>query len=335
MAFDIDSSAFKDLMTVKITQVEMVRDRKYRVSAEELDITQLDVNNPDDRRRFYDTYITHEASEVEESGSGSENESESSGTERIRKLATQSKSSSDFENAFKSFRLGLSRVYEIDESQFDGYPNAKEKLTRLAVYFPVRDKGSKYINKDQLEIIFRSFESSIEKIDITERIGQDCSTEQLASRKTTKSTRSEKSKPKESSIEATSPITWIVIISQVALNADAKKYVSKFTSLHIQLFLDINLSYNPTKHQDYMKHVRMTKKEQEDFLSSTRLKISQLQGLKYVDNISKLADTDKKTDPIVNYLGLLPGQIVWVYRRNFIAEAMIENYTTVRSVVYH
>ncbi len=309
METNVESTDFENLMRVKITQLEMIRDRNYDIG-DEINILELDTTMLADRITFLNFY---------------------------KKNAKDSKKRDP--KTIAEFRHLLEKIYSREED--DG------SIIYLSVFYPVREKGSRYINKNQIDVIFEPFMEKLEDEVISQFQVKKCSerknwnepvieSKPEAAGKGFINPDESSSKKKKGAKEGRITPKWILIISEVPLNSSAQKSISTFVSINIQLFLDLQLLYNPTKHREYLRHEAMTKREQEEFLTKVDRKIlSQLPRLKYADNASRITDKEKKTDPIVSYFGFLPGQIIWIYRKNYLNENIIEEYRTPRVVYYH
>lgn len=131
-------------------------------------------------------------------------------------------------------------------------------------------------------------------------------------------------------------VQWAILISEQDISSEAAKNLQKISAIHFQHFFDEELMYNPTKHYLVPKHEVLSPEETSDFLKRNNLKLSQLPIIKFIDPIGKPLEKDKekKIDPIVKYYGFLPGQIVRIYRENFITETLVDSYITYRLVFY-
>ncbi len=303
MEINIESTDFENLMRVKITQLEMIRDRNYDIG-DEVNILELDTTMLADRIAFLNFY--------------------------------RKDSKKKDPKTIAEFRHLLEKLYSREEE--DG------TMIYLSVFYPVREKGSRYINKNQIDVIFEPFMEKLEEEVISQFQIKKCSERknwddpviEVKPEAAGKVGSEESSKKKKGAKQGRITPKWILIISEVPLNSSAQKSISTFVSINIQLFLDLQLLYNPTKHREYLRHEAMTKKEQEEFLTRVdRKMLSQLPRLEYADNANRITDKEKKTDPIVSYFGFLPGQIIWIYRKNYLNENIIEEYRTPRVVYYH
>lgn len=118
----------------------------------------------------------------------------------------------------------------------------------------------------------------------------------------------------------------IVMISEVVFGHKASEDLQKMTQWFMQIILDESLMYNIIKHQLVPRHEILSEQEGKEFLERNHLKPHQLPLLKFVDRISLLAQKDRTraTDPVVEFYGLRPGQIVRIYRENRIRRALVK-----------
>ena len=118
----------------------------------------------------------------------------------------------------------------------------------------------------------------------------------------------------------------IVMISEVVFGHKTSLELQGMTEWFKQIILDESLMYNIIKHQLVPRHELLSEQEGKDFLERNRLKPHQLPLLKFVDRISLLAQKDRTraTDPVVEFYGLRPGQIVRVYRENRIRRTLVK-----------
>lgn len=94
-----------------------------------------------------------------------------------------------------------------------------------------------------------------------------------------------------------------VIITSKQLSPPAVKHIYGLVAYNIQIFLEEEMSYDPTEHFLVPKHTPLTPDEQKSFLSKNGLSIDQLPIIR----------TD---DTIIKYLGLRAGRIVKIEREN-------------------
>jgi DNA-directed RNA polymerase subunit H (RpoH/RPB5) len=131
-------------------------------------------------------------------------------------------------------------------------------------------------------------------------------------------------------------VKWAILISEQDISSEAARNLQDIKIIYFQHFFDDELMYNPTKHYMVPRHEALTEDEAREFLRENHLKPSQLPILKYVDPLARPTekDRDKVTDPIVKYYGFLPGQIIRIYRENFITETLVDSYVIYRHVYY-
>lgn len=110
-----------------------------------------------------------------------------------------------------------------------------------------------------------------------------------------------------------------IIITAKSLSPDAVKNIRGLVAYNIQVFMEDELSFDPTEHVLVPEHIPLTREEQQAFLSRNDLSIDQLPSIKV-------------TDPIIRYYGMRPGDIVQINRTNMY-ETMITYTTVFRAVI--
>nr|QBK91460.1 MAG: DNA-directed RNA polymerase subunit 5 [Pithovirus LCPAC302] len=94
-----------------------------------------------------------------------------------------------------------------------------------------------------------------------------------------------------------------VIITPKDLSPSAKKHIDGLVAYNIQLFLEEEMSYDPTEHFLVPKHIPLTVEEQRDFLTKNNISFDQLPII-------------LTSDIIARYYGLRGGQVVRIEREN-------------------
>ena len=106
-----------------------------------------------------------------------------------------------------------------------------------------------------------------------------------------------------------------VIITAKQLSPPASKHINGLVAYNIQIFLEEEMSYDPTEHFLVPKHTALTTEEQREFLQKNNISIDQLPII-------------MASDIIIRNMGLRGGRIVKIERDNMF-ETMIP-----RSVAY-
>jgi|DewCreStandDraft_4_1066084.scaffolds.fasta_scaffold02813_3 DNA-directed RNA polymerase I, II, and III subunit RPABC1 len=129
-------------------------------------------------------------------------------------------------------------------------------------------------------------------------------------------------------------VTWAILISEQDLSTTAGKRLEEYPTIHFQHFFEDELRFNPTKHYLVPRHELLSPQEAQAFLRENKLVPTKLPHLKYVPPFSRTGERKAFIDPIVKYYGFLPGQIVRIYRENFITETPVDKIVTYRYVWY-
>lgn len=98
-------------------------------------------------------------------------------------------------------------------------------------------------------------------------------------------------------------IKELILIVEIPLSPPATKDLN-LSGFKYQIFFDINLSYNPTRHVDNARHELLSQKEAEQKLKELKADVSKLLII-------------KSTDPIVQYYNWSVGGIVRVFREDY------------------
>ena len=103
-----------------------------------------------------------------------------------------------------------------------------------------------------------------------------------------------------------------VIITGKSLSPSAVKHVAGLISYNIQIFLEEEMSYDPTEHFLVPIHTPLTLKEQRDFLEENDISIDQLPIM-------------LTSDIMARYYGLRGGRIVKIVRTNMYQTMIIKS----------
>lgn len=110
-----------------------------------------------------------------------------------------------------------------------------------------------------------------------------------------------------------------ILVTSKQLSADAKKHKKKLLAYSIQVFLDNEISIDPTEHYLVPKH-KIVSEEEKKILEVTNKDF----------NIADLI-LISPSDPIIKFIGAKKGQIVKIDRVNFL-NVMTQKYTAYRLV---
>lgn len=111
----------------------------------------------------------------------------------------------------------------------------------------------------------------------------------------------------------------VIIHNSEVNNIAFLQNIENVQRFHIQIFYDIELVYNVTKHVYVPRHILLTKDEQAEFMTKNKIKPSQLPVL-------------KKDDPVVRYYDFRSRQLIKIERQNFVFETAVPNTTFYRLV---
>jgi DNA-directed RNA polymerase I, II, and III subunit RPABC1 len=103
-----------------------------------------------------------------------------------------------------------------------------------------------------------------------------------------------------------------VIITQKSLSPSATKHIAGLVSLNIQIFLEEEMSYDPTEHFLVPEHIPLTMEEQTQLLQEKDLDIDQLPVI-------------LTTDIMARYYGLRGGRVVKIVRTNMYQTMVIKS----------
>ena len=110
----------------------------------------------------------------------------------------------------------------------------------------------------------------------------------------------------------------LILITPVSLSAAANKKILELVSYNIYIFLETEMTYDPTEHYFTPEHKSLSVEEQRDFLIRNNLSIEQLPII-------------LTSDMMVRYYGFLPGQIIEIKRTNFY-DTIVQNSLSYRAV---
>lgn len=102
-----------------------------------------------------------------------------------------------------------------------------------------------------------------------------------------------------------------IIITAKPLSTPAVKSINGLVGYNIQIFLEEEMSYDPTEHIFVPKHIPLTEPEQREFLTKNNISIDMMPVI-------------STNDIIARYYGLRQGQVVRIERQNMY-ETMILN----------
>lgn len=104
----------------------------------------------------------------------------------------------------------------------------------------------------------------------------------------------------------------------------------------IQHFYDVDLTYNPVRHQLVPKHEVLTEEEAREFLYKNRLTLQQLPIITYTDIATRVKKARRPGavtgDPVVNYYRWRQDQIIRIRRENFLTETLVDSLISYRRV---
>lgn len=114
-----------------------------------------------------------------------------------------------------------------------------------------------------------------------------------------------------------------ILIVPVNLGKKAADYLTQFlisSKIKHQIFLEEELSYNPTKHIDVPKHILMNKQEADTLLQNLKINLSMMPIIKL-------------NDPIIKYYGWSKGNIVKIYRHDTVISTLSEKSINYRIII--
>ncbi len=109
-----------------------------------------------------------------------------------------------------------------------------------------------------------------------------------------------------------------IIITPLELSSPAKKKIKELLTYNINVFLESEMSYDPTEHYLTPKHRLLTVNEQRDFLAKNNINLEQIPIM-------------LSSDMIARYYGYLPGQVIEIIRMN-LYDTMIQDSLSYRCV---
>lgn len=110
----------------------------------------------------------------------------------------------------------------------------------------------------------------------------------------------------------------LILITPVGLSSAAAKEIEKMVSYNIYVFLEDEMTYDPTEHYFTPAHRALSTEEQRKFLQDNDLSLDQLPIILTTDMISR-------------YYGFRPGQVIEIRRVN-LYDSMVQNSLSYRSV---
>lgn len=110
----------------------------------------------------------------------------------------------------------------------------------------------------------------------------------------------------------------LILITAVSLSSAAAKEIEKMVSYNIYVFLENDMTYDPTEHYFTPAHRALTVEEQRKFLQDNDLSLDQLPIISTADMISR-------------YYGFRPGQVIEIRRTN-LYDAIVQNSLSYRAV---
>jgi DNA-directed RNA polymerase subunit H (RpoH/RPB5) len=116
-----------------------------------------------------------------------------------------------------------------------------------------------------------------------------------------------------------------IIIGEAPPSTQALEELRKVPLLHVQIFNDNELMYNPTKHYLVPKHRALSEEEAKVFLEENKLYITRMPSL--------LVNTGKMVDPIAKWYDFRPGQIIEITRENSAFETDVTIEIAYRAVI--
>jgi len=113
-----------------------------------------------------------------------------------------------------------------------------------------------------------------------------------------------------------------IVITAKPLSQPAIKHVTGLVSYNIQIFMEEEMSYDPTEHFLVPKHIPLTDEEQREFLNGNKIEIDALPII-------------ATNDIIARYYGLRPGRVVRIERENMYETSIIKSlsYKVIKDVV--
>lgn len=109
-----------------------------------------------------------------------------------------------------------------------------------------------------------------------------------------------------------------ILITPAPLSSSSKKKIEELLSYNIYVFMENEMSYDPTEHYLTPAHRALSVEEQRDFLSKNNISIDQIPIILTSDMISR-------------YYGFKPGQIIEIRRVN-LYETLIQESLSYRAV---
>jgi DNA-directed RNA polymerase subunit H (RpoH/RPB5) len=109
-----------------------------------------------------------------------------------------------------------------------------------------------------------------------------------------------------------------IIITPKPISSAARKRIIELPSYNISVFLDNEMTFDPTEHYLTPKHEALSVEEQRDFLERNNISIDQLPII-------------LTSDKIVRYYGFRQGQILKISRTNFY-DSMVQETFSYRAV---
>ena len=110
----------------------------------------------------------------------------------------------------------------------------------------------------------------------------------------------------------------LIMITPVDLSSAVNRKIQELESYNIYVFLENEMTYDPTEHYFTPEHRVLKLEEQRDFLKRNNLSIEQLPII-------------LTSDMIVRYYGFLPGQIIEINRTN-LYDTIVTNSLSYRAV---
>lgn len=106
----------------------------------------------------------------------------------------------------------------------------------------------------------------------------------------------------------------LILISPVALSSASSKEIEKLLTFNIHVFMENEMTYDPTEHFLTPDHRALTVEEQRDLLVKNNFSIDQCPII-------------LTTDMIVRYYGFKPGQVIEIHRINLYDTIVPESLT--------
>lgn len=110
----------------------------------------------------------------------------------------------------------------------------------------------------------------------------------------------------------------LILITPVDLSSAVNKKIQEFESYNIYVFLENEMTYDPTEHYFTPEHRALKIEEQREFLKRNNLSLEQLPII-------------LTSDMMVRYYGFLPGQIIEINRTN-LYDTIVQNSLSYRAV---